>query len=58
MGVSESVQSQCIESVLGSFDCTIKSKCLENVKCMNLYYHCRTINSEMTDSDDEKTLST
>jgi hypothetical protein len=57
MGISESVLSQCVGDVLGSFDCTIKSKCLENVKCMNLYYHCRTTNSEMSDSEDEETLS-
>ncbi len=49
MGMSESslktltnpLQS-CVSEVLGSFDCTMKSKCCENYKCLNFYYHCRT----------------
>ena len=34
----------CVSEVLGSFDCTMKSKCCENYKCLNFYYHCRTTN--------------
>ena len=51
MGMSESslntltnpLQS-CVSEVLGSFDCTMRSKCCENYKCWNFYYHCRTTN--------------
>ena len=45
----------CVSEVLGSFDCTMKSKCCENYKCLNFYYHCRTTNgkSENIDSDTE-----
>ena len=28
----------CVSEVLGSFDCTMKSKCCENYKCLNFYY--------------------
>ena len=46
----------CVTEVLGSFDCTIKSKCCENYKCLNFYYHCRTTNPDIIDnSDDEVT---
>ena len=31
-----------VSEVLGSIDCTLKSKCCENYKCLNFYYHCRT----------------
>ena len=64
MGMSESslktltnpIQS-CVTEVLGSFDCTMKSKCCENYKCLNFYYHCRTVQSDIIDnnSDDEVT---
>ena len=63
MGMSESslktltnpIQS-CVSEVLGSFDCTMKSKCCENYKCLNFYYHCRTTNPDIIDnSDDEVT---
>ena len=63
MGVTESslktcvkpLQS-CVSEVLGSFDCTLKSKCCENYKCLNFYYHCRTTNeNEIDNSDDEIT---
>jgi hypothetical protein len=57
MGLSESVLNNCVSDVLGSFDCTLKSKCLENVKCLNLYYHCRTVEGDILESDDEETLS-
>ena len=43
----------CVSEVLGSFDCTMKSKCCENYKCLNFYYHCRTRHTgEGLDSDD------
>ena len=46
----------CVTEVLGSFDCTMKSKCCENYKCLNFYYHCRTTQSDIIDnSDDEVT---
>ena len=47
----------CVSEVLGSFDCTLKSKCCENYKCLNVYYHCRTTQSDIIDnnSDDEVT---
>ena len=46
----------CVTEVLGSFDCTMKSKCCENYKCLNFYYHCRTVQSDIIDnSDDEVT---
>ena len=63
MGVTESslktltnpIQS-CVTEVLGSFDCTLKSKCCENYKCLNFYYHCRTTrDNEIDSSDDEVT---
>ena len=62
MGISESAQKNCNESlntfitdVLGSFDCTCKSKCCENYKCLNLYYHCRTTKEDiLTESEDEE----
>ena len=62
MGISESSQKNCNESlntfitdVLGSFDCTCKSKCCDNYKCINMYYHCRTIQKkdDLTDSEEE-----
>ena len=61
MGLSESTMSDCINGVLGSFDCTCKSKCMESCKCMICYYHCRTsgsdIISESEDENDEFTPS-
>ena len=64
MGLTESslktmtnpIQS-CVSEVLGSFDCTLKSKCCEQYKCLNFYYHCRTNqDSNVVDnSDDEVT---
>ena len=65
MGMTESslktmtnpIQS-CVSEVLGSFDCTLKSKCCENYKCLNFYYHCRTTDSNVIDnSDDEVTVN-
>jgi hypothetical protein len=48
----------CVSEVLGSFDCTMKSKCCESYKCLNFYYHCRTINeSHIDDTDDEITIN-
>ena len=45
----------CITDVLGSFDCTCKSKCCENYKFLNLYYHCRTAQNDiLTESEDEE----
>ena len=67
MGVSESSQKNCNESlntfitdVLGSFDCTCKSKCCDPFKCINLYYHCQTIKKEddLTDSEEKLTPRT
>ena len=63
MGMSESslktltnpLQS-CVSEVLGSFDCTMKSKCCENYKCLNFYYHCRTVKSENSDGLDSDEL--
>ena len=59
MGISESSQKNCnesaqkfIESVLGSFDCTFKSKCCDYFKCINLYYHCRTNNNTSTNESE------
>ena len=66
MGLSESslqscneILKTCITDVLGSFDCTCKSKCMEKCKCMNLYYHCRTTRGDdiVTVSEDEITPS-
>ena len=46
----------CVSEVLGSFDCTMKSKCCDNYKCLNFYYHCRTTQSDIiNDTDDEVT---
>ena len=65
MGLTESslktmtnpIQS-CVSEVLGSFDCTLKSKCCENYKCLNFYYHCRTTEGNVIDnSDDEVTIN-
>lgn len=65
MGVSESAQKNCNESlktfisdVLGSFDCTCKSKCCDNFKCINFYYHCRTINKDDMSETEEETPAT
>ena len=47
----------CVSEVLVSFDCTMKSKCCENYKCLNFYYHCRTNGKgENIDSDIELTI--
>ena len=63
MGLTESslkamtnpIQS-CVSEVLGSFDCTLKSKCCEQYKCLNFYYHCRTNqDANIDNSDDEVT---
>ena len=65
MGMSESsfktltnpLQS-CISEVLGSVDCIMKSKCCENHKCFDFYYHCRTITTtENLDVDDLETIT-
>ncbi len=60
MGVSESSQKNCNESlqkfisdVLGSFDCTCKSRCCEYFKCINLYDHCRTNNNTSENEEEE-----
>ncbi len=46
----------CVTEVLGSFDCTMKSKCCENYKCLNFYYHCSKTNPDIiNDTDDEVT---
>ena len=66
MGVSESSQKNCSESlntfitdVLGSFDCTCKSKCCDHFKCINFYYHCRTTNrDDLSESEEEGTPAT
>ena len=63
MGITESSLQTCVKplqtcvsEVLGSFDCTMKSKCCENYKCLNFYYHCRTTQSDIiSDTDDEVT---
>ena len=63
MGITESSLQTCVKplqtcvsEVLGSFDCTLKSKCCENYKCLNFYYHCRTTQSDIiNDTDDEVT---
>ena len=63
MGMSESslktltnpLQS-CVSEVLGSFDCTMKSKCCENYKCLNFYYHCRTTNNDANEDDEITTI--
>ena len=63
MGVSESAQKNCNESlntfitdVLGSFDCTCKSKCCDYFKCINFYYHCRTTNKDdLSETEEEGT---
>ena len=63
MGITESSLQTCVKplqtcvsEVLGSFDCTMKSKCCENYKCLNFYYHCRTTQSDIiNDTDDEVT---
>ena len=63
MGITESSLQTCVKplqtcvsEVLGSFDCTMKSKCCENYKCLNVYYHCRTTNPDIiNDTDDEVT---
>ena len=48
----------CVSEVLGSFDSTLKSKCCEQYKCLNFYYHCRTTDSNVIDnSDDEVTIN-
>ena len=63
MGVSESSQKNCNESlqkfisdVLGSFDCTCKSRCCEYFKCINLYYHCRTTNKDNINESEEEEI--
>ena len=54
MGLSESTMSECINGVLGSFDCTCKSKCCDYCKFLKLYYHRRTTQGDIvTDSEDE-----
>jgi hypothetical protein len=61
MGMSESgfkimVEpiNNCVKDVLGSFDCTIKSKCCESYKMFDCYAHCRTNEDERMDSQDEE----
>ena len=46
----------CVSDVLGSFDCTVKSRCCENYKCLNFYYHCRTTTGKNEDIDEESEL--
>ena len=50
---NESLQ-KLIEAVLGSFDCTFKSKCCDYFKCINLYYHCRTTNKDNINESEEE----
>ena len=65
MGITESsfktltnpLQS-CVSEVLGSFDCTLKSKCCEQYKCLNFYYHCRTNQKDIDSSDDDELIAT
>ena len=59
MGVSESSQKTVmnhLSDVLGSFDCTCKSKCCEYFKCINLYYHCRTTNKDNINESEEEEI--
>ena len=44
----------CVSDVLGSFDCTLKSRCCENYKCLNFYYHCRTTTGKNEGEDTEE----
>ena len=54
MGLSESTMSHCINGVLGSFDCTCKSKCCDYCEFLKCYYHCHTTQGDsVTDSEDE-----
>ena len=46
----------CVSDVLGSFDCTLKSRCCENYKCLNFYYHCRTTAGKNEDINEESEL--
>ena len=46
----------CVSDVLGSFDCTMKSKCCENYNCLNCYYHCRTVDNIIHVDDDIETI--
>ena len=46
----------CVSDVLGSFDCTLKSRCCENYKCLNFYYHCRTTAGKNEDTDEVREL--
>ena len=48
----------CVSEVLGSFDCTLKSKCCESYKCLNFYYHCRTTQKDIDSSDDDEFVAT
>ena len=45
----------CVSDVLGSFDCTLKSRCCENYKCLNFYYHCRARHTGDGEDIDEET---
>ena len=60
MGLSESSLKSCISEVLGSFDCTCKSKCLDSCKCLACYYHCRTAtnDAEISSSSEDETIKT
>ena len=60
MGMSESgfkimVEpiNNCVKDVLGSFDCTCKSRCCEYYKMFDCYAHCRTNEDDRIDSQDE-----
>lgn len=61
MGMTESALTTmtqplqtCVSDVLGSFDCTLRSKCCEEYKCLSFYYHCRTTSvPENITTDDE-----
>ena len=46
----------CVSDVLGSFDCTLKSRCCENYKCLNFYYHCRTTAGKNEDINEESEM--
>jgi hypothetical protein len=65
MGLSESglkimvePAHSCISQVLGSFDCTLKSKCCDYQKICSCYYHCRTVDeSTYIESDHEEIIN-
>ncbi len=65
MGMSESglrifiePVNNCVSNVLGSFDYTCRSKCLENYKCCSCYSHCRTNDKSDNDVETEIGINT